>query len=495
MIQKNSNIYLLLTKIFSNAWIYLLLIICLYALFYKQVNGWTSPVIYILYGGIPFFLIGVICIFKYSQQSFYFLFALQFLIIVMTDSISFSFGLTIYILFLVMTLILLLYHSLYKPFIDWKTIKTPMLLLIIIWSLYCFLEIINPNTVLAAWNVSMATYVAYPLICAILIPISVKNIKGINALLVIWSIFIFISVAIAFRQQHFGFNAKETYFLYVLGGSVTHIIWSGIRYFSCFTDAANFGVHAAMAATTFGISAFFTKNKFFKIYLLLASIIALYGMFISGTRSAIAIPLGGLLLLAFLSKNVKTSITTIFLLLFFYLFFSYTHVGDGNSYIHKMRSAFHPTTDPSYVVRVENRKKMKALMLRKPLGYGLGLSKPSAYHPKEHMPYPPDSFLVSVWVETGYIGLVLYLAVHLGLFAWASWILLFRVQNKRIRGLLSAWLCMCFGFFISAYANDVMQLPNPIIIYTGFALCFAAPLIDKNERTDKRLETTNTIEA
>ena len=35
------------------------------------------------------------------------------------------------------------------------------------------------------------------------------------------------------------------------------------------------------------------------------------------------------------------------------------------------------------------------------------------------------------------------------------------------------------GFFAAAYANDVMQYPNSIVIYTGFALCFAGPYIDK----------------
>lgn len=59
-------------------------------------------------------------------------------------------------------------------------------------------------------------------------------------------------------------------------------------------------------------------------------------------------------------------------------------------------------------------------MIHKPFGYGIGLSKGDRFYPKERMPYPPDSWLVSVWVETGIIGLVLYLAVHGVLFAWCG---------------------------------------------------------------------------
>ena len=45
------------------------------------------------------------------------------------------------------------------------------------------------------------------------------------------------------------------------------------------------------------------------------------------------------------------------------------------------------------------------------------------------------------------------------------------------------------GFFIAAYANDVMQYPNSIIVYTGFALCIAGPYIDPvMQKEDEELE-------
>jgi len=40
-------------------------------------------------------------------------------------------------------------------------------------------------------------------------------------------------------------------------------------------------------------------------------------------------------------------------------------------------------------------------------------------------------------------------------------------------------VCMNAGFFIAAYVSDVMQYPNQLPIYIGFALCFAAPHIEK----------------
>ena len=94
------------------------------------------------------------------------------------------------------------------------------------------------------------------------------------------------------------------------------------------------------------------------------------------------------------------------------------------------------------------------------------------------MPYPPDSWLVSVWVETGIVGLLFTLPFM------EFFCLVFvdiDVQNTRQEsgGLVAAWVCMNAGFFIAAYVSDVMQYPNQLPIYIGFALCFAAPHIEK----------------
>ena len=82
------------------------------------------------------------------------------------------------------------------------------------------------------------------------------------------------------------FQFKDLYFLFSMGGARTHIIWSGIRYFSCFTDAANYGVHCAMATVVFTISAFFVDSKWKRIYFLCIAMGGLYGGGISGTRAA-----------------------------------------------------------------------------------------------------------------------------------------------------------------------------------------------------------------
>jgi len=379
------------------------------------------------------------------------------------------------------------YISVYKN-TSWKSGFNGMFIIYCIWALFCFGELANPNAKMEAWNISMTIHFIYPVICAVLVPLTIKRSKDIEWLFILWSIFIIIVVIKGYYQKTVGFNDRELYFLYELGGSETHIIWSGIRYFSYFTDAANFGVHMGMAATGFSIACYNANNKFLKIYYFLIVLMTLYGMGISGTRSAVAIPIVGALLFSFLSGNKKSFYIGLAATIFIFFFFKYTNIGEGNQEIRRIRSAFNPTEDASYLVRVRNREQMKVYMSSKPFGYGLGLegSKSVRYNPREIMPIPPDSWLISVWIQTGTIGIIVYILLHTILFIMCANILMRKIKNRYLKNQLIAWLCIDAGFFIASYMNDIMQYPNMIIIYTGFALCFAGPAIDK--RIEKRME-------
>lgn len=458
----------------EKGWIYVLLILGLGMLYKLTSRFQVSQLMTVAL--FPLTLYFLIMVLKYSKKAFYVLFGLQFLLLVW--GMFFDVKLGVFTLVLSLSVfVLFLLHDLYEK-VDWTPARNIMFFLYLIWGSFCILEIANPNNVQAAWNIAITHYFVYPMICAIIVPLTIRNIKDIQWLLVIWSLFILIATAKGYWQKNYGFNERELFFLYELGGAKTHIIWSGIRYFSCFTDAANYGVHMAMAIVTFGISIFYTKNIVLKLYYLLIVASAIYGMGISGTRAAIAVPIAGIGLFILLSRNRKAAGCGAVVLFCFFLFFQFTTIGQGNPYIRKMRSAFNPTEDASYQTRINNREQISALMMRKPIGYGIGLSKGERFYPKERMPYPPDSWLVSVWVETGIVGILLYLLIHATLFAWCSYLLMFKIRDKQLRGLLTAWLCMNAGFFVAAYVNDVMQYPNPIIIYTGFALCLAGPCLE-----------------
>lgn len=429
---------------------------------------------------IPLAIAVLVFIIRYYHRIFYLLFLSHFLFLLASSFVDLKIGVATLTSNLIMMVIIIV-ASIYQK-TSWKESRNGMLLLFGIWTIYCVLEMANPNAVQAAWTASITNYFVYPVICAVLVPMTIRRYRNIEWLLIIWSVFIILAVAKGYWQKTYGFNAREMVFLFEKGGAETHIIWSGIRYFSYFTDAANYGVHMAMAVLGFSILAYFIENRWLKIYFFMIALLALYGMLISGTRASIAVPIGGLVFFTAISRSWKTLSAGIVILSTIFIFFHETTIGESNQHIRRMRSAFHPKTDASYQVRVQNRELMKQHLADKPFGYGLGLGgKASRYSPKEAISIPPDSWLINVWTDTGIVGVSLYVILHIILFAWCSWILMFKLSSKRLRNLLAIWLCMNAGFFIAAYANDVMQYPNVIIVYTGFAICFAAPNIEKEE--------------
>ena len=258
--------------ILSEGWIYLLLIAGLYFIYSMLFK--VQPPMLIALGVLPIAACLLILLLVHTTKGFYALYSIQFLLVMGGMIMEIKMGVTTLILTLfIFTLVII--RNIYEH-VSWQKSCNGMLVLYSIWGVFCILQIVNPNNVQEAWNIAITHYLVYPVICAILVPLAIKDTKGIEWLLIIWSIFIIIASGKGYWQKTYGFNDKELYFLYVLGQAKTHIIWSGIRYFSCFSDAANFGVHMAMAIPVFGISLFYVKSYWMKLYFFFIVLIALY---------------------------------------------------------------------------------------------------------------------------------------------------------------------------------------------------------------------------
>lgn len=69
-----------------------------------------------------------------------------------------------------------------------------------------------------------------------------------------------------------------------------------LRIFSFMSDAGQFGANQAYTAVVAGIVGFHTKGIKKKIFFYLVAVCGIIGLFLSGTRGAMAIPLAGLFL-------------------------------------------------------------------------------------------------------------------------------------------------------------------------------------------------------
>lgn len=387
-------------------------------------------------------------------------------------------------------LFVLLIRSCYRK-AGWERAHNGLTVAALIWMIYCLLELFNPQTISAeGWFIAFRGYAVYFFLIAVLTPIIFYRYRDLKRILYIWSALTLLAVLKSYIQRRFGFDTAELRWLFVDGGRSTHIIGSGVRYFSFFSDAANFGSSMGLSMVVFSIAAIYHKNFWLKLYLLLVAAAAFYGMMISGTRSALAVPFAGYVIYLVLSKNYKIMISGAVILIAAFVFLNYTSIGQGNALVRRARSAFN-RDDRSFVVRLENQKLMAEYMKDKPFGAGLGHGggKAKRFAPEAYLSQiPTDSWFVMIWVETGVVGLVLHIGILLYVIAYGMWQVMFRLKDKQLRGLTAALIAGVFGVMVASYANEVFgQFPNGIIIYMMQAFIFMAPSFDREIARSKEL--------
>ena len=354
----------------------------------------------------------------------------------------------------------------------------------LIWFLYCTINVANNATGtihFTAWLGNVRVVALYAVITSIIISIAAKKHQFIHWFLILWGILTILAAAKGYLQKNQGFDWAELAWI-TTRGAKTHILRTGIRYFSFFTDAANFGCGMGLSLVVFFLSSFYTNNKYFKVFYLIVAAGAGYGLLISGTRASMAVPIAGLGLFVFLCKNWKIALSSAFILIFGILLLKFTNIGDGNRLIRRMRTVF-DTEDASLQVRYHNQRALKAYMSEIPFGIGLGVDKEEV-SPQNKLYFvatcPPDSELVYIWIHTGMVGLIVYLILQILMYICGCCILLFRVRNPEIRGPLTGMLCGTAGMLVASYANQIyFQFPNGPLIYTCLTLVFLAPYFDK----------------
>lgn len=220
------------------------------------------------------------------------------------------------------------------------------------------------------------------------------------------------------------------------------------------------------------------------------------GMFLSGTRGAISIPLAGFFLFFVLRKNLYVLISGVVLLALVFIFFKFTYVGQGNQFIRRMRTAFNPN-DPSLQVRLENQKKLQAYLATRPFGGGIGHAgvKAKSYMPETYLSnIATDSWYVLIWAEQGIVGLLLHLFILFYILIKASLIIMFRIRDPELKLKMSALASGMIGVMVASYGNAVLgTLPTSLLIYSSMAIMLNAKALDVPEPATDDASTKNAV--
>lgn len=351
---------------------------------------------------------------------------------------------------------------------QWERLRNPAFYLVLVWVAFTCLEFFNPETPdRASWLLRFRT-LSFQWLCAgIIVSVIPLTLRDVKVLLVSWFIWSSAAALWAFKQQYIGLTVSETLWMNTVGYK-THLLFGQLRSFSFYSDAAQLGVEMAGATLVALIFSIEAKRLSTKILYVGLALLFFWGFAVTGTRSALFVLIGGfpfyLLLKRDITKIVIGGLAGAVLLAFLLL----TNIGNSNYQIFRIRTALRPTEDASFKLRLENQNILRGYLAPLPFGVGLGTSSASGavYNPNHWAGIiQPDSAYVIVWIETGIVGLSIYLTILIaliGIGAYKVWFL----KNQRASVLMIALLAQFVGIVLMAYSNTIMgQFPTSTMLF------------------------------
>ena len=361
-----------------------------------------------------------------------------------------------------------------------------MLVCLLCWCCFCTLEVFNDSCNLGinvgAWYGGarmMAFQLLYAFIVFTLYITTPERLMKYLNLLAVLSLF---SVFWTWKQAYIGLTPTENRWLMNVGHT-THLLNGGtlIRYWSTHNDAANYGINAGATAVIFIVMAITTKLRKDRIFFVITALLILWGMFQSGTRTAIFCVIIGFMVFLVLSKSFKIMVPSAIIGSIMLVLLMFTTIGNGNQQIRRMRSAF-DKSDASANVRTINQQAIRKYIKDAPWGIGLGIgyeNVPANNKYRKLATIPPDSEYVYIWVHTGPVGLTFFLITTAVMFLGACSIVFFKIKNRSLMG-IGAGMCGAFAAIqLGGYGNQVlMQFPNCLIFYGGLTIVYILPCIE-----------------
>ena len=432
---------------------------------------------------LPVPVIYLYLIFKFPKVSFISVLFCNYFAIGLSRYIPAPVGLTVDAT-LLLTFIAILFSQ-FNHKVEWKLAGKDLTYIALIWFGMTVLQLINPQTISReAWFYAMRSQSLYILLIVPLVYLVFNKPKDMDTFISLCAWFTLFAVFKGLMQKYMGLDRWEQQWLNLPGNLSTHMLFGKLRVFSFFSDAGTYGGTMGYFGVLYIILAIHDKRKQKKIFYYIVGVMSLYAMLISGTRSAIAVPLVGFVLYTILTKKFKIMILVGGLVFSIFFILKYTSIGQGNYDIRRMRSAF-DGDNASLNVRNENRRIFANYLQSKPFGGGIGSSGNWGLR---FTPYtllaqtPTDGWYIQLWAEQGVIGLTAYLLMIFYFVIKSTLLIFYRIKKPENLYKAIAFTSGMYGLIVSSYtASSLGQMPNTIIVFTSMVLISLMTKWEKDE--------------
>ena len=392
-------------------------------------------------------------------------------------------GLTVDAL-LFMTLLSVIFSQ-FNHKVEWKNAGKDYTYFTLIWFGMTLFQLINPEAVSReAWFYAMRGQALYLALAVPLVYLVFNKPRDLQLLITLCAWFTLLAVAKGLMQKYAGVDRWEQIWLNQPGNRSTHILFGQLRVFSFYSDAGTFGGSMGYFGVVYMVLGIHEKLKRRKYFYYFVAIASLYAMLISGTRSAIAVPIMGFALYTILSKQFKIMIFVGSLVFAIFFVLKYTTIGQGNYDIRRMRSAF-DEDNASLNVRQENRKMFAEYLQYRPFGGGIGSSgnwglrfSPGTFLAET----ATDGWYIQIWAEQGIVGIMFYLFMLCYFFLKSIFLIFFRLKKPENINKAIAFTSGMAGLMVTSYsASSLGQMPNTIIVICSVTIISLMPKWERDE--------------
>jgi hypothetical protein len=372
---------------------------------------------------------------------------------------------------------------------EWRLMKNDIGILMMIWFFISFFEVANPaGASVQGWFQEIRAAALYPFLIVPAGFLLLKSNKDLNFFLYTILGLSLLASFNGIKQLYIGPSPGEQRFLDE-GGAITHILWGRLRVFSFYSDAGQFGASQAHIGLIALILALGPFKLWKRILLLIASLIMIYGMLISGTRGALFALVIGIFLAILLSKKFKAIIIGGIIALSFLFVLKYTTIGNNNYQIFRLRSALDPK-EASFNVRLTNQKILREYLSSRPFGGGLGVIGVwgEAYNRDKFLStIQPDSYWVKVWAMYGIVGFTIWFCIMIYILGKCCGIV-WNIKDGKLRIKAMALTAGFAGILFCSYGNEVINTaPSSFVVYVSWVFVFICPRIERELEEKKKL--------
>ena len=355
---------------------------------------------------------------------------------------------------------------------NWTFLRHPLVAAAAVWILFCALEYLNPwSRAELGWLYAFRSLAGWMLLFPIAL-YAIQRPRHIMQLHRWWVALVLLSAALGLYQWFVGPFSWELDWLMADQGRFEQWSLNGkMKPFAFFADPTVLGTVSSITLVVvliLGLRPGASLRR--KLGTAGMSVLLLAAILVSGSKLALMLPFVGWVFFAILSWRKPVLISAVVLLL---LGAALLWLPIRHPAWEQASRALNPWNSTGYLLREQNQSWVQPFIWEHPIGVGLGKTGElgKRFAPDVWLSeFPPDSAYMRIAVETGWIGLFLFLGLYFAIFRTGIQGL-FRASTTRMKAWYHAYLTFAFLVLIGNTAQQLhTQLPIGLMLMIVMAM-------------------------